>query len=51
MAKYSGKLTMEKGTISLQLVLPKRLIKRSKKLLGKVRTNIKAHTVRLKDYF
>lgn len=42
---------MEKDTISLQLVLPKRLIKRSKELLGKIGTNIKAHTVPLKDYF
>lgn len=50
-AKCSEKLTMGKDTVSLQLVLPKRLIKRSKKLLGKIGTNIKAHTVPLKDYF
>lgn len=42
---------MEKDTISLQVVLQKTLIKRSKKLLGKIGTNLKAHGVPSKDYF
>lgn len=42
---------MEKDAISLQVVLQKRLIKRSKKLLGKIGKNFKAHSVPLKDYF
>lgn len=42
---------MEKDTISLQVVLQKRLTKRSKKLLGKIGKNFKAHSVPLKDYF
>lgn len=42
---------MEKDTVSLHLVFPKRLNKRGKKLLGKIGTNIKAHAVPLKDYF